>query len=222
MNVRTNTGMNTNIGSRIRAEREHQRISRAQLAKFAGVAVSTLSDLELGSSKSTTVLHKFAERLGVSPRWLETGYGDKYAGVFHAPTNEKPSEYVRVCRIGEGGVDDDFPEPIRVVEYSASFIRSLVGFLPHPGRLALFTCKGDSMAPTIKAGETVLVDTEARTFESDGIYLVNLGHGQQIKRLHDLGKLFVVNDNNRMPPFEFPEGGVIGGKVHLVNRIERL
>ncbi|WP_257000749.1 helix-turn-helix domain-containing protein [Xylella fastidiosa] len=61
-----------NIGSRIRAEREHQRISRAQLAKFAGVAVSTLSDLELGSSKSTTVLHKFAERLGVSPRWLES------------------------------------------------------------------------------------------------------------------------------------------------------
>ncbi len=54
------------IGSRIRAERESQGISRTELAKFAGITTSTLSDLELGHSRSTTALHKIAERLGVS------------------------------------------------------------------------------------------------------------------------------------------------------------
>lgn len=67
-----NCGMDT-IGSRIRAVREKQDISRADLAKSAGIKPSTLSDLELGLSKTTTALHKIARRLGVSVDWLETG-----------------------------------------------------------------------------------------------------------------------------------------------------
>lgn len=67
-----NCGMDT-IGSRIRAVREKQEISRADLAKSAGIKPSTLSDLELGLSKTTTALHKIARRLGVSVDWLETG-----------------------------------------------------------------------------------------------------------------------------------------------------
>lgn len=65
------------LGERIREEREAQGISRVDLAKHAGIAVSTLSDLELGLSKGTTVLHKIAFKLGVSSHWLETGKGKK-------------------------------------------------------------------------------------------------------------------------------------------------
>ena len=69
-----------NIGSRIRAEREAQDISRSELAKCAGIAPTTLSNLELGLSKSSTALHKIARRLGVQADWLETGKGPKVAG----------------------------------------------------------------------------------------------------------------------------------------------
>ena len=67
------------IGSRIRAEREAQQVSRAELAKYAGIAPTTLSDLELGESKSTTALHKIATRLGLRAEWIETGKGPKHA-----------------------------------------------------------------------------------------------------------------------------------------------
>lgn len=66
------------IGSRARAEREKQGITRAEMAKSAGIAMSTLSDLELGRSKSTTALHKIAKRLGVRVEWLETGKGSDH------------------------------------------------------------------------------------------------------------------------------------------------
>lgn len=73
--IRSDNGMTT--GERIRAEREAQGVSRAELAKAAGIAVSTLSDLELGLSKGTTALHKIAARLGVRAEWFETGRGQK-------------------------------------------------------------------------------------------------------------------------------------------------
>ncbi len=47
----------------------------------------------------------------------------------------------------------------------------------------LVTGKGDSMIPTASTGKVVLVNTGTHSFESDGIYLVNLGHDQQIKHL---------------------------------------
>lgn len=69
------------LGERIRAERESQGITRAELARAAGIAPSTLSDLELGLSKGTTALHKIASHLRVSPEWLETGKASKPAAL---------------------------------------------------------------------------------------------------------------------------------------------
>ncbi len=125
------------IGSRIRAERESQGISRTELAKFAGIATSTLSDLELGHSRSTTALHKIAERLGVSAQWLETGRGEKSTDTFPAPIGNNSLGYVRVQQMGEAGMGDgreneDFPEIVRTVEYwkpsaLAAWIPALLG-----------------------------------------------------------------------------------------------
>lgn len=77
------------IGQRIRAEREAQKISRVELAKAAGMASSTLSDLELGYSTSTTALHRIAAYLGVRTEWLETGKGPK---VTHTGAHGQQSE----------------------------------------------------------------------------------------------------------------------------------
>lgn len=65
------------IGQRIRAVRTRQGISRKQLADYAGIAESTLSDLELDRSKATTKLHLIAERLGTNANWLQTGKGPR-------------------------------------------------------------------------------------------------------------------------------------------------
>lgn len=77
---RSNDAMET-IGERVRAEREDQGISRAELAKAAELSYTALSDLERGDTKSTPKLHRIAARLGVNVQWLETGKGPKAADI---------------------------------------------------------------------------------------------------------------------------------------------
>jgi Predicted transcriptional regulator len=47
-------------------------------------------------------------------------------------------------------VNDDNPEVVRAMDFTPSYIRSVVGFLPPPGRLVLITGRGDSMIPVIQ------------------------------------------------------------------------
>jgi len=87
--------MNT-LGMRIRAEREAQNISRKELAKAAGIKPTTLSDLELGLSKSSGALYKIARRLGVLPEWLETGRGVKTPDLLPVLGDDAPPPgYIR-------------------------------------------------------------------------------------------------------------------------------
>lgn len=66
------------IGTRIRQARETGpagKVSRKELAAAAGIAYSTLADIENGYAASTTRLHHIAKRLKISMEWLETGKG---------------------------------------------------------------------------------------------------------------------------------------------------
>lgn len=141
---------------------------------------------------------------------------------------ETGTDYVRAEQMGEadmgdGRVNDDYPEVIRSVDFTEPYIRALVGFVPPPGRLKLVTGRGDSMIPTIMPGDVVLVDTGCAWFDGDGLYLVNSGNGQQIKRLHDKGGVIhVVSDNAIYTPEPVNERTVIGGKVYLRNRLDRM
>jgi phage repressor protein C with HTH and peptisase S24 domain len=136
--------------------------------------------------------------------------------------------YVRVEQMGEadmgdGRVNDDYPEVIRSVDFELPYIRALMGFVPPPGRLKLVTGRNDSMMPTIMPGDVVLVDTGITWFDGDGLYLVNSGNGQQIKRLHDKGGVIhVVSDNTFYTPEPVNERTIIGGKVYLRNRLDRM
>ncbi|WP_235872689.1 S24 family peptidase [Pseudoxanthomonas winnipegensis] len=125
--------------------------------------------------------------------------------------------------MGESAINDDFPEVIRAVDYTHTYIRGLLGFVPPPGRLALVTGRGNSMVPVIQPGESLLVDTGVTQFDGDGIYLINTGNGQQVKALQDRGSaVFVVSANAELyPAFEMPAETIIGGKVYLRNRIDR-
>jgi phage repressor protein C with HTH and peptisase S24 domain len=149
----------------------------------------------------------------------------KSAGV---AANATADDYVRVQQLdaeaGMGGAveNTDYPEVIRAIDFEPGYIRSIIGFVPAPGRLRLITGSGDSMQPVIQPGDTVVVDTAVTFFDGDGLYLINMGNGQQIKRLLDRGLVYVASENKSYgDPFPVPEGTVIGGKVYLRNRIER-
>jgi len=222
------------IGTRIRKERTLQSISRTVLAQMTGVGYSTLAELERGGMQTSTKLRVIADALGVSLRWLETGKGPKEAGaaspVARIAAAETSPDYVHVQQLdgeagmGDGRVNEDYPEVVRAMDFEPGYIRSVVGFVPPPGRLVLVTGRGDSMIPVIQPGEALIVDTGVTTFDGDGIYLINTGNGQQIKALQDRGDaVYVVSANAALyPAFPLPSTSVVGGKVYLRNRIERL
>lgn len=154
------------------------------------------------------------------------GMGDGSDAVSMPATT---GSYVRVQQLdaeagmGDARVNEDYPEVIRAMDFEPDYIRSIVGFVPPPGRLVLVTGTGDSMLPTIQPGDVVVVDRGVTSFDGDGLYLINMGNGHQIKRLIDKGVIHVASDNREKngDPFPIPKGTLIGGRVYLRNRIER-
>ena len=142
-----------------------------------------------------------------------------------------PGDYLRVEQIDAeaqmglvGRVNEDFPEVIRAMDFAPAYIRSVIGFMPPPGRLKLVTGVGDSMSPKIRPGEMVLVDTGCGEFVGDGLYLINTGYGQQIKALQAQpdGIWARSADQVLYPPFLLTDETIIGGRVYLIQHLERV
>ncbi|WP_262071924.1 S24 family peptidase [Stenotrophomonas sp. Marseille-Q5258] len=159
------------IGNRIRAEREAQKVSRADLARAAGIAPTTLSDLELGLSKSTTQLHRIAQRLKVRVEWLETGKGAK--GLSEPNADSEYADiigYSQAAGLGAGAEALEYAET-----HSLKFKKTSLRRRGIYGRnLAVYYGKGDSMEPTIKDGDAILFDTSDTRVVDGLLYVIQV------------------------------------------------
>jgi len=137
------------------------------------------------------------------------------------PNTSSTNDYLAVPYLDMwGGMEAEQGGTIGKVHFDAQFLRKLLGSPPTDDRLILVDGRGDSMLPTIQHGDTLLVDTKINHYDRDGLYLLNLGHGTQVKRLVDRGKaLYVCSDNPLYQPFPMPEDASIDGRVHLINRL---
>jgi len=207
--------------------------------RFDGVIARFASAVDIAPSYVSRMLYPEtkagAKRIGESTiEKIETSLG--LTGYFSGVTTSEnvllfpvKDEYITVHHLdvqagmGDGRENPDYPESINEIRFSARFLRSLIGFLPPQGRLVLIDGRGDSMLPTIQYGDTLLADTGINYYDRDGLYLINLGHGVQIKRLMDRGKaLYVCSDNPLYKEFQMPEDALIVGRIYLVNRMNLL
>ncbi len=87
------------------------------------------------------------------------------------------------------------------------------------GQLAVITVDGDSMEPTLRQGDTVLVDFgQKRPQRKDGIYVIRTDGGLQVKRLQvevAEGTLSILSDNKQYDP----QRGVGPNDVAVVGRV---
>lgn len=97
--------------------------------------------------------------------------------------------------MGPGTLIDDFVEA-ELVSFDLNFVRL---FTRAPSdRLRLVTGIGDSMEPTLRWGDLILIDANDRMLsKQDGIYWINLFGAAGIKRLRAVGprKILVKSDN---------------------------
>lgn len=103
--------------------------------------------------------------------------------------------------MGGGQVPHDYPEMLQDIRVSPRHLREMgVEFKEH-FHLKMVTGWGQSMAPTIKHRDPLLVDVSIREFVGDGIYLFSHGDLLYIKRLQKKGKehFKMISDNTNHP-----------------------
>lgn len=101
--------------------------------------------------------------------------------------------------MGGGQVPHDYPEMFKDVRVSPSHLRELgVEFSDHH-HLKMVTGWGQSMEPTIRHRDPLIVDVSIREFVGDGIYLFCWGDHLYIKRLQiaDEEHFEMISDNSR-------------------------
>ncbi|MCU7217561.1 helix-turn-helix transcriptional regulator [Pseudomonas sp. VE 196-7] len=104
--------------------------------------------------------------------------------------------------MGGGQIPHDYPEMLQDVRVSPQHLREMgVEFKEH-FHLKIVTGWGQSMAPTIKHRDPLLVDISIREFVGDGIYMFSWEGHLYIKRLQWIGddKIKMISDNDRHPP----------------------
>ncbi|WP_122510211.1 S24 family peptidase [Pseudomonas viridiflava] len=104
--------------------------------------------------------------------------------------------------MGGGQIPHEYPEMLQDIRVSPKHLREMgVTFKEH-FHLKVITGWGQSMAPTIKDRDPLLVDVTIREFTGDGIYLFSHDEMLYVKRLQKKGKdrFKMISDNKHHDP----------------------
>lgn len=199
------------------------------MAAAIGVPYRTYQNYENGTAPpKIEVLYRLVD-LGFRPDWAlrgiapmrgtEGGAGDVVpSGLVALPLYTAP-------RAAAGGGSIDVAEEQQLMAIDEAWLRRT--FAVSPRDLALMVVDGESMEPTIRAGEILLFDrSEAGLKLRDGIFIVRLEGAVMVKRLQLMPgrKLQVASDNPAFKPYtiELADGvdfAVIGRVVFVFRRL---
>lgn len=99
--------------------------------------------------------------------------------------------------MGGGQIPHEYPEMLQDIRVSPKHLRDLGLTFKEHFHLKMITGWGQSMAPTIKDRDPLLVDITIREFMGDGIYLFSHDDMLYVKRLQKKGKdrFKMISDN---------------------------
>lgn len=174
----------------------------AVLAREANISQATLQRIVSGQEMKTPVLLAIARATGVRLEWLATGEGPMRAGEADAPSGTVAvARYDARAAAGRRALSAD-ARVIEAIHFSEAWVRTVLR--RNPQDLAIIEAFGDSMEPTIKDGDVLMLDTAIADLVSGRIYVVDLGGELLVKRIQRRlnGSLLVLSDNERYPPEE--------------------
>ena len=190
--------------------------SADRLARAIGVSPSAFRKWLKGEAEpSRERLVALAHAAGVGVAWLAEGEGPP--PVFESVQNHRRrfgsrdasiaidwDQFVLLpTRAEAAAAGAATPQPPPGVEFIAlrhDWIRMVCGV--EPSQLLMETATGESMTPTIRDGNTLLIDTSDRTFRNFGIYVLEINGQRLVKRVqrkHD-GSLVLISDNTAYQP----------------------
>lgn len=209
------------LGERLRQARKDAQLSQSALAEAAGVTKQAISKIEhdLTSSPATSTLEPIARALQVSLRWLLTGHQSGIGKGSDGLILLSGDPWVEVLAVRQPA---DLKEPIRFtssgtgqsLQFHADALRKR-GL--ERAKLAVIFAQGDSMVPTIKDGDAILVDVSDRTPQDGKLYAISIAGDLLTKRLVELGgRWFIESDNRSDPKWGKPQplDGISGIEIH--------
>ena len=200
-------------------------LSQSELARRIGISQSAIHKLASGTGQGSKHLHRIAKELGTTPEYLLGESDDRNPTVgddrlsFHGVPPERSSDVVEIDHVEIGfGMGGSFIEETGEVEkraFSRAWLREFTDAPPE--LLAWAKGDGDSMEPTIRDGEVVLID---RRFNQPGpddkIWAVVVGDFGMIKRLRGRsdGTVEIHSDNPQVPM-----ATAVDGELHVIGRV---
>lgn len=234
------------IGDRIASRRKELELSQADIARTCDVSKQAVGQWEADKTVPTGPnLVDLAEALTVTERWLATGKQPKlrdrgsYLLASRPAKNLSDSPSVQEIDVlggmGAGGVpalEYNRSDGLNII--SADPIRGEWKFPPgylaselrlKPSQLRVIEVTGDSMEPTLRPGDRVMVDLSHRIPTPLGIYALWDGLGVIVKRLEYLGGdppvIAVTSDNpeHERRKMTADEVNIIGRVVWFARRL---
>jgi len=116
------------------------------------------------------------------------------------------------------GAWNDSEHVIDTLAFKRQWIRQELG--AQPEQLCLIYITGESMEPTLHAGEVILIDKSIKEVNTDGIYVLMLDGSLLTKRCQRLPgkKIRVSSDNPAYEPFILDDN-INSPEQHLVGRV---
>jgi phage repressor protein C with HTH and peptisase S24 domain len=213
------------------------KLSQSELSRRSGVPQPTINRILKGTGKKGPESHTIkplAEACNVAFQWLYEGIGpmeresaraagpdaetikvsveDKESGKFVGVRMLK-----RVIHAGVDGIEGDF-------EYDDGIILSLPLDWVEQKRLraenlVALKVKGESMYPTMREGNVVIVNTADRMPMDGELFAVNHNHKPVVKRLEREGGSWYLASDNRLPQYTRRS---VDEETQIVGRVVRL
>ena len=214
------------LAERLLSARTEKNATQDDLAKLVGRSKQAISKIESGGTlePATSTLEPIARFLGVNLRWLSTGMGPRYISEGIADAGWADVLGVKqAASLGDGAEPDEYAETHKLKFRADSLRRKHL----RPDKLAVIYGKGDSMWPTIKDGDAILVDLADKEPRDEKLFVITYGRDLFAKRLVKLGdRWFIDSDNKSDPkwkrpiPVEEAKGFEIHGRVRWIGSWE--
>jgi phage repressor protein C with HTH and peptisase S24 domain len=179
-------------------------------------------------------------RAGINANWLVTGQGEMLVqqpaeavatpqhSVQDLPASygvkEQRTGYVAIplfndirAAAGYGAISTQ-ENADDALMFKEEWIRGELGARPED--LNLIRVSGDSMEPTLRGGDVVLIDHRACRPNREGIYILRLGDMLLVKRLQALpgNEVRVISDNPTFAPWQISLDK-IGSEMTIIGRV---
>lgn len=217
-----NNGFSVFRGDRLAALMAKNGISQSELARRIGITQSSVWKLLKEPKQGSKHIHAIARVLETTPSFLMGETDDSSGGYIPAPSSAMVVEELGLApvreidlNLGMGETYLDVPITETVRHFPREWLRLYTR--ANPENLVFAQGVGDSMEPTLRDSDLLLIDCSQRHLNTgDKIWAIAYGQSGAVKRLRPLpnGGVAILSDNPNVP-----DAVAYDGELHLLGRI---